>query len=239
MPPWCPKCGADLKGPPDGVAASAPLPVMPAAAAAVARQPAAAPMCPVALPPQPPYFRGVAEFTLEAERHYRVYVRKGELLFLYVPTPQEGRPQQMPALWMFGLMGAVISAIVTSCSSNSSKAREEERKERLDWADEGELVRMASDEPNSFRAAVADLSDVRIVAPSFWRKLGGGCPTAFLCFRHFEMGSYKVQLPRLTDLRIALEELLRLLGDQLTVASGWARMKKGIVARMKEGVVSG
>jgi hypothetical protein len=53
------------------------------------------------------------------------------------------------------------------------------------------------------------------------------------------MGSYKVRLSRLTDLRIALEELLRLPGDEPTVAPSRARMKEGVEARMKEGVVSG
>ena len=48
-----------------------------------------------------------------------------------------------------------------------------------------------------------------------------------------------MQLPRLSDRRIAPEELLRLPGDQLTVAPSWARMKEAVVARMKEGVVSG
>jgi hypothetical protein len=45
-----------------------------------------------------------------------------------------------------------------------------------------------------------------------------------------KMGSHKVQLSRLTNLGIALEELLRLLGDELTVAPSWVRMKEGVMS---------
>jgi hypothetical protein len=246
LPPWCPRCGADLKkGPavdlPAATAAPALAQALPARPENRQGSVGLAAEAKVTLPEQPPHFCGVAEFTWTANRHYRIYFLPRELLFLEIPPPANERPPQHPWLFHFGLVGGLIAASISLATSKDHTRKIAARKDELDWSDTRELVRLAEEEPHSFRAGPEDLWNVAIKAPSFWRRLFSNCPTALLCFRHRARGSYTVQLRTQSDLRAALEHFVRQehvlqgRGTELRVDAAFERLRQRVEQQANEG----
>ncbi len=221
-PPWCPHCGADLKAepadrPPGTAAPEAAPPAPPRPAAA---PPPVAEVVPCTAPPgQPlPYFQALRAPSWWQERClYRVYVTGTDLLFIALGFGNQAQAAGLAA--MGGAVGGLIGAAVAWQKQNQI----ERRGHLLDGADESALRHLAGEEKHSFRAAVADLHDVRIDPPSAWGRLfRGGVPcVGLLRFTDARRGAMTLELPTPEDVRVALAELPRLFGPAVQTNLSW------------------
>lgn len=222
-PPWCPHCGADLKAEP---ADRPPGTVTPEAAPPEQPRPPEAPP-PVAeassgtAPPrQPlPYFQACRPPSWSQDRClYRVYVTGTDLLFIALGTG--GHAQAAGCAAMGGAVGGLVGAAVVW----HKQKQMERRGQLLDAADEPALRQLAEEEKNSFRAAVADLHDVRIdPPPSVWSRLFRGSAPCVgqLRLAHAQRGAMTLELPTPEDVRVALAELRRLFGPAVQTSLTW------------------
>jgi hypothetical protein len=80
---------------------------------------------------------------------------------------------------------------------------------------------MADCERTSFRAEIAGLSEVSIVALTFWERLFAENCVGYLHLYHRDRGRLRLALPTPSDMRMAIEKLSALLGDALTVNAVW------------------
>jgi hypothetical protein len=80
---------------------------------------------------------------------------------------------------------------------------------------------MADREPDSFRTLFTDLEDVRIEALTFWQHTFADRCAARLVFVDPERGEITVDLPKPDDVRIAIKQLIGVLGDQISVNATW------------------
>lgn len=162
----------------------------------------------------PPYFHAKATYLWRKNRFYRVYVRPDELWFIEAGssiTPELA----MQGAAMHGLVGGIVGGIVAHNSRKFTTARQG----LLDAASEDELGQMAAAEKPNFRAAIADLSDVRIEPKSFWHGIQYSNPkhAGILHLSHPDHGALKLEFASPEEVLAAINSLTPVLGERLRV----------------------
>jgi hypothetical protein len=148
-------------------------------------------------------------------RQYRVVLRDGELLFLYVGRAAGSRPIVTGSSGIEGVVISVIASGVWLWRRETIKGTER----ALGAATDDELLAL-SEEEGSFRVAVADLEGVAIRSRSFWLMLlcAAGNHAGVLRFTHPTHGKLTFTLPTGHDMLTAFEALRPLLGERLAVS---------------------
>jgi hypothetical protein len=231
FPPWCVRCGADVKVGPEALKAATQVPLPPPVpepslltASLLPRTPKLPDAAPASRHDQPPHFHARAS-SLQG-RLYRVYCFDDELVFLD-RTPWRRPSSGMLAVAFAGALGGLIFDLAT----RGAKQRAEHRLKAMDRAGAEELRLIADEDANSFRVRPADVSDARFEPPTAWQAWGlftGRC-AGVLAFRHCHVGDMTLELPELQDMRRALQHLPPLLGDQVTVNAVWDKTRQGYV----------
>jgi hypothetical protein len=151
----------------------------------------------------------------ENRRLYRVVLRDGELLFLWVGTAA------LSPCTIHAPSGIESVAVALVVNAVGWWQREQllVRDRTLDTATDDELLAIAEEE-GSFRVPVADLEDVAIRPRSFWLTLFCSPPDhiALLRFTHPTRGKLTFALPTGHDMLTAFESLRPLLGERLAVS---------------------
>ena len=170
---------------------------------------------------QPPFFRGVAPFTWTPNRLYRVYILPGELVFIYAGS---GGEVSAAVGAQFGLLGGLIAAAA------NPKRKNEQRQQQLDSAG---LDKLIADHKHNFRAPAADLSEVSIDPRSFWLAAMYSQPQHLGVFRftHAEKGKMCLCIGAADDMKVAIENLPRALGDLVAVNVEWNETKRKFVKK--------
>lgn len=180
------------------------------------------------LAPRLPYFEAHSAFSWYKERWlYRVYVTGTDLLCIGLGSADQtqGAAQGAALAATGGAIGGLIGAAVAWGHMKQIEVRKKQielRQQLLDDSDESALRLLAASEKNGFRAAVDELQEVRINAPSGWKSVFGGkqC-VALLNFTHAQHGAMTLELPTHEDVRIALAELPRLFGPAVQTNLSW------------------
>jgi hypothetical protein len=222
FPPWCRKCGADLKFRPEDLETATP-----AASEPPLRVPG---FLSVALVPeeerqaharpttanQPPCFH--AQVLSGQRRLYRIYLAEGELLFL------DRTPWRPPAVLggLADLFAGILGGLIVKAVAEEGRKKWMARVREMDSADELRLQVMVDEDENSFRAQADKLSGVVINPPTFWQRWGVFTPrcAGVLRLRHSATGELALGLS-LEDMRWALRELPRFLGGEVAVNAVW------------------
>jgi hypothetical protein len=148
-------------------------------------------------------------------RQYRVFLRDGELLLLYVGHAAGSRP---PITASGGIEGVLI-ALIWGAWWWWRREKIKGSEQAFNAATDDELLALA-DEEGSFRVPVADLQDVAVRSRSFWLTLLYAAPdhTGVLRFTHPTRGVLTFALPTGHDLLTTFEALRPLLGERLAVS---------------------
>jgi hypothetical protein len=146
----------------------------------------------------------------------RVYVSPEELLLLSAGPEDPGR-NATGAAASGGLFGFLIGGLVAKAQRRQLEAR----REQLDRADPVELVRLASAEAEGFRAAIAEVESARVEMLTSWQKLFTRRAVGRLHLDLGRRGKVQLDLPSGLEVRLAIERLVPLLGDRLTINVVW------------------
>src|SRR5262245_44381706 len=159
FPPWCTKCGADLKVKPEDLAAAKPAPVAPPppqpsllTAGLLPSPPRTASPASVPGLQRPNYFH--ARVGAPRHRLYRVHFYPDELVFL------DRTPWQMPPVGVMGMaFGGLLGGLAVKLATQGDKERHDARLKRMDWAGSDELQMMADEDSHSLRVRPDDLAE--------------------------------------------------------------------------------
>ncbi|HEX5271068.1 MAG TPA: hypothetical protein VFW33_11290 [Gemmataceae bacterium] len=148
-------------------------------------------------------------------RQYRVFLRDGELLFLYVGRAAGSRPIVTGSAGIEGVVVAVIASAVWWWRREKIKGSERS----FNAANEDDLLAL-SEEEGSFRVPVAEIDAVAVRSRSFWLTLlyAAGDHAGVLRFTHPTRGRLTFALPTGHDLLTVFESLRPLLGERLAVS---------------------
>jgi hypothetical protein len=166
---------------------------------------------PMAEPTDPtPYFHALAVFACKSNRLYRVYVRHDELVFIWAGSGTEGMLGAQAAAGSGGLIGAAIGGAVQAALDPSKK-----NAARLAVLDSTPLERLIDDHPKNMRAPARGSTEVRIGKRSnrHARVYSDHAHQALLYLRHRELGRYLLGFASAADVRVAMRELPRVVGD--------------------------
>jgi hypothetical protein len=217
IPPWCPKCGADVR---PGETRTQPKPADrdPAVAPNVAVAPTPAPPAPSLKPPPPrlPYFHAHKTGAWRSDRVlYRVYVTDKDLLFLSLGTDADDPRHVVAAAHV---LGGLVGGLLASAFVEGQRHPAEDRQRLMNLADEPALRQLVVEIPGSFELAPDDLASVAIDPKSFWAWAASAHKhVAILKLMNVAGTEMKFELPGKPDLEVATEFLPRLLGNVVTV----------------------
>lgn len=162
---------------------------------------------------KPPYFQAVAVFELKSNRRYRVYLKSRELVFIYAHDDDN----RSDAVWaQFGLVGLLIMSL-------RKKGVETKKLTREQQLDQSTLEELLDEHKYNFRASAYELSDVELLPKSGWLQgwYGQKELAGILKFRHVDKGPFCLCLPRIEDMRLALEHLPSTLEQRIDVQAIW------------------
>ena len=176
----------------------------------------------------PPYFHALAVFACKSNRLYRIYVRPDELVAIWAGSGMEGMAGAHAGAAAHGLIGALLGALIAKALDPSKKNAA--RKEVLDATPLEELV---GDHPKNLRAPIDEFEEVRIGPRSEWhaRNYSDHRHQALLYLRHRSLGKYRLGIASVEDVRVALEELPRVLGEVCRIEIEWSDRDKKFVKR--------
>lgn len=156
-----------------------------------------------------PYFHAMAVFACQPNRFYRVYVRPDELLFIWAGAGGEGMAGAAAASRMIApgaeLIGGAMQAMLDPSRKNARRA------EVLDHTPLDQLI---GDHKKNLRAPIDGFTEVRIRQRSdrHARLTSDHHHQAILIVRHRTLGKYALGIASVPDVRLAMEELPRVLG---------------------------
>lgn len=162
---------------------------------------------------KPPYFEAVAVFDWKTNRRYRVYVQRNELVFIYAHDDD----QMSQVMWaQFGLVGLLIMAW-------RKQGVEAKKLTRQQQPDQSTLEELLDEHKYNFRAKAHDLSDVELLPKSGWTQgwYGQKELAGILKFRHVDHGKFCLCLPRIEDVRFAIEKLPECLENWIDIQAVW------------------
>jgi hypothetical protein len=157
-----------------------------------------------------PCFHAMAVFACKGNRFYRVYVRPDELVFIWAGSVGEGLAGIQAASMQGGIVGALVGAALKAAMDPSKK-----NAARGDLLDTTPLERLIDDNPKNMRAPIGGFTEVRIKKRSgrhAWMYSDHG-HQALLYLRHQPLGKYVIGIASAEDVRVAMQELPRVLGD--------------------------
>jgi hypothetical protein len=156
-----------------------------------------------------PFFHAMAVFACKGNRLYRIYVRRDELVFIWAGSGGEGMAGARSAGLHHGALGALASHAFTAVIDPSKK-----NATRRDVLDSTPLEQLIDDNPKNIRAAVSGFTEVRIGKRSdrHARAYSDHGHQALLYLRHSSLGKYRLGIASAADVRIAMNELPRVLG---------------------------
>jgi hypothetical protein len=225
LPPWCPRCGADLR------LAGADVRVAPVESTQIQTRP---------LPPRPAPQEGARPVvTLSSGRFfaayrgsdlYRVYVTETDLLVLKIGSEQvpPDRGTARVAVALGGLLGGVLASVAAWATPPNTRL--DDRANLFDMSDEHSLRLYAREGHGSFVADPEDIDDLRLEPPSTLGRLFGSKTEAVLTFRHRKEGRVTLKLQSTHDVRVAVVGLSRLFGDAVAIRVPWARPRRSAPA---------
>jgi hypothetical protein len=157
-----------------------------------------------------PYFHGLAVFACKANRLYRVYVRPEELVFIWAGSGSEGLKGVQAVGMQGGLLPALIAKVVTTAIDPAKK-----NALRQTVLDSTPLEQLFGDNPKNMRAPIGEFTEVRIAKRSdrHARVTSDHAHQALLYLRHQSLGKYLLGIPSAADVRVAMKELPRVLGN--------------------------
>ncbi len=168
----------------------------------------------------PPFFTGIAVSNWSGNRRYRVYVLRGELVFVYAGSAGDVERAVGEA---FGAIGAVIAGAAMSKQQKSQD-------ERLEGLDVQQLV---AAHKHNFRAAPVHLSECSIDPFSYWIAALYSRPdyAGILRFTHSEKGKIILCIESVGDMKMAIEKVPHSLGSQVAINVEWNPKKKAYRAK--------
>lgn len=219
-PPWCPRCGVDLKSrrSPDRPAPTGP--------ADVRGESTDADGFPV-LSPAPggalPFFSACKLTLLSKHRqNFRLYITGTDLLVLQLDPPPFRERRVMAQVIGGATSGATAHLLQGVILGDRRPAEPRDREQLLGVADEVTLRQYAEAWKGSFAADPQDVSCLRIGPASCWRRFLSGIEhEGILTLQHRWKGKVTLALPSLTDVRRAVEELPRLFGEVVEINLPW------------------
>ena len=231
LPPWCPRCGTDLKpgldlpGLPGGPSPliETPPPAPTDTALTTTPPPDGVTPAPAAAwesgraPWQPPYFAVKPIRGFPNNIPYRVYVLPEELLFLGAESNQ-GKEFQGFAFMMAGAAGGAIAKGIIDAHN---KPRTEALHRTLDDADTEELRQMARDGGSHFWIEAKSVAEAVLGPVGIWDGLFHGSELpGILSLKRFHGRRLKCAVASYGGLRVAMQELPNVLKERVAVKIG-------------------
>jgi hypothetical protein len=235
LPPWCPRCGVNLRQdrvppPPNTAIAAQPLgPEKIEARGSLA----------AGTGPRVPFFQAFAP-ALGRDNHqlYRIYVTSTDLLIFRcgIGTITLGqitpRTKSQIRYFGWGLIPMIMAAIARA--HEGKQLRLADRIQNLDMADEEALRDLAGMGDNSSIADPCDLNWMRIDPPSGWYRFWYGAEhEGVLRFAHRRVGKLALALPTTRDVRLVREELPKLFGTCVKIHHRWGSAIRGALKEQK------
>ncbi|HEU4670115.1 MAG TPA: hypothetical protein VFR91_05385 [Dyella sp.] len=168
-----------------------------------------------------PYFHAVAAFACKANRLYRIYVRRQELVFIWAGKGGEGlggaramgrfaRRGWAPEAIAFSLAGKGLEKLIDPARGNQSRQR---------VLDATPLSRLIPDHPANLRAHTAGFEEVRIGKRSdaHARRYSDHGHQGLLHIRHRKFGRLRLGLCSIEDVQAAMDLLPTVLGTRYRV----------------------
>ncbi len=174
-----------------------------------------------------PFFHALAVFGCKSNRLYRIYIGADELVFIWAGSGSEISTGAMAGAGG-GLLGALLAALIVKYLDPARKNAA--RKAVLDNTPLEELI---GDDPKNLRAALEDFDEVRIGPRSGFHAgmYSDQAHQALLHLRHKSLGKYRLGIASVEDVRIAVRELPRVLGELCRVDVEWSEAKNKFVKR--------
>lgn len=177
---------------------------------------------------RPPHFHAVAAFGFRPNRVYRIYVLTESLLFAYVGPDKDVDAATIGTFLIGGLIGLMVMNAV-----NGPREPSEARPDRLEDLDDLTLDELRDEHKHNFEAGPDEFPVARFRPHSFWHALNYQ-DKAILQLRHPTRGSLRLAIPDGRDARLALRELGRVFGGDLSVEAEWSR-DRGQFVRLGRG----
>lgn len=168
-----------------------------------------------------PYFHAKAAFACKANRLYRVYVRRQELVFIWAGKCGEvlagARVVSRFHARSFGIEGMLFSLIGKGMEKLIDPA--ETNRARRQVLDTTPLSRLIPDHPANLRAHTGGFEDVRVGARSdaHARTYADHGHQALLHIRHRKFGKLRLGLCTVEDVHAAMDLLPKVLGTRYRV----------------------
>lgn len=258
LPPWCSKCGADLKAKPSALtqAVSQALPNRetastyanaPAAGdwtssnyaskSPAAKAPSFAPNIPVATTPlrspanpftTATYFEVRGGRKNASKRLFRVYVRENELLCIDFGSDTPTIGQN---IWMGqGLLGAAIAKAL----KERQRKQNFDRQWHLDCVDDAELEQMAASGGKHHRLGRNDIQEMTIEALTGWQRFWTKDRSyGTILFRRADGVKFRFEVLKPEGMKSALDHFPGIFGDRLAINAVFDRQNFRFVQKPK------
>lgn len=168
-----------------------------------------------------PYFHALATFACKANRLYRIYVCRHELVFIWAGKGGEGmagaRFVSRARAGAVGVEGLLSRALGKGLERWLDPARRNE--DRGQQLDRTPLARLIADHPANVRLHIGGFQEVRIGARSdhHARAYSDHGHQALLHIRHRKLGKLRLGLSSVEDVHLAMDHLPRVLGTRVRV----------------------
>src|SRR5262249_32480203 len=159
---------------------------------------------------QAKFFHARATYAFKTNRNYRIYLRPKELLFL-TAGPGKGDQVAMHTAIHGGLVGGLVGGLI---AKNMQKKTEKRTKE-LDSANEEGLLALLETDKCGFRCPADDVLEASLNPRSVWHQIAYSSPNhvGLLLLNIRDRGKVKLEFNSNEEMRTALEELPKILGD--------------------------
>jgi len=168
-----------------------------------------------------PYFHALASFACKANRLYRIYVRRQELVFIWAGRGDEGLSGARFLLGSGSAMGGARGVLARLAGEGAQRLLDPTARnlDRGDELDRTPLAFLIPDHPANFRLDTGGFEEVRIGARSdhHARAYSDHDHQALLHVRHRRWGKLRLGLSSVEDVRVAMDELPRVLGKKCRV----------------------
>ena len=224
LPPWCPKCGADLKPEAEPRARAGFLSPGADEGAAGMMSPQPAENNAFDHQGQVRLFFHACDPSILGSKHtlYRIYITSRDLLFFQIGSGSICDGEVLPSTKRNkNLMGAGLGAAAAQMA-DIRQLELARRISELDAADESALRDQATSGDAAFCADAADLESICIAPPSLWIHLLCRIDhQALLKFAHRRQGKMRLVLPSWRDVRRSAEGLPKIFGDLVQINLPW------------------
>ena len=160
--------------------------------------------------------RAMARGLLKPECLYRVYLAPGGLFFIHIDGPRND-----VVAWQFGLIGLLINSM-------GRKKRERQVEAKKADLDQRSLRDRLEDHRDNFSVKFDDFLSARIITRAF---LSGGKHAGRWKVVLKDRGKITFEFDKVDDMKFAIAELAKPLGDRLAVEVDWNEKKRKYVKK--------